>query len=58
MPLIDVTQSQYVSDTIRLELAAATLVDRYAAFVHGSADEVVDRRSTTSSPRTANFRII
>ncbi len=43
MPLIEVTQSQYVSATIRLESATANLVDQYAAFVHGSADDVVDK---------------
>ena len=43
MPLIEVTQSQYVSATIRLESATAKLVDQYAAFVHGSADDVVDK---------------
>ena len=41
MPLIEVTQSQYVSATIRLESATASLVDQYAAFVHGTADDVV-----------------
>jgi hypothetical protein len=43
MPLIEVTQSRYVSATIRLELATASLIDQYAAFVHGSADDVVDK---------------
>ncbi len=43
MPLIEVTQSQYVSATIRLESATANLIDQYAAFVHGSADDVVDK---------------
>ena len=43
MPLIEVTQSRYVSATIRLESATATLVDQYASFVHGSADDVVDK---------------
>ena len=43
MPLIEVTQSRYVSATIRLESATANLVDQYAAFVHGSADDVVDK---------------
>ena len=43
MPLIEVTQSQYVSATIRLESATAKLVDQYAAFVHGLADDVVDK---------------
>ena len=43
MPLIEVTQSRYVSATIRLESDTATLIDQYAAFVHGSADDVVDK---------------
>ena len=43
MPLIEVTQSQYVSATIRLDSATAKLVNQYAAFVHGSADDVVDK---------------
>ena len=43
MPLLEVTQSRYVSATIRLDEATATLVDQYAAFIHGSADDVVDK---------------
>ena len=43
MPLIEITQSQYVSATIRLESGTASLVDQYAAFVHGTADDVVDK---------------
>ena len=43
MPLIEVTQSRCVSATIRLESATASLVDHYASFVHGSADDVVDK---------------
>jgi hypothetical protein len=43
MPLIEVTQSRYVSATIRLDAATATLIDHYAAFVRGSADDVVDK---------------
>ena len=43
MPLIEVTQSRYVSATIRLDLETATLIDQYAAFVRGSADDVVDK---------------
>src|SRR3954464_6922379 len=43
MPLIEVTQSRYVSATIRLDSETANLIDQYAAFVHGSADDVVDK---------------
>jgi hypothetical protein len=43
MPLIEVTQSRYVSAAIRLDAATATLIDQYATFVHASADDVVDK---------------
>jgi hypothetical protein len=43
MPLIEVIQSRYVSATIRLDSETATLIDQYAAFVHASADDVVDK---------------
>src|SRR5580704_13019970 len=43
MPLIEVTQNRYVSATIRLESETASLIDQYAAFVRGSADDVVDK---------------
>ena len=43
MPLIEVTQNRFVSATIRLDAATATLIDQYATFVHASADDVVDK---------------
>jgi hypothetical protein len=43
MPLIEVARSRYVSATIRLKSATASLIDQYAAFIHGSADDVVDK---------------
>ena len=43
MPLIEVTQSRYVSATIWLDSETAGLIDQYAAFVRGSADDVVDK---------------
>jgi hypothetical protein len=56
MPLIEVTQSRYVSATIRLESATATLVDQYAAFVHGSADDVVDKALNYVFARDREFQ--
>src|SRR4051794_11396672 len=56
MPLIEVTQSQYVSATIRLKSATANLVDRYAAFVHGSADDVVDKALNCVFAKDREFR--
>jgi hypothetical protein len=43
MPLIEVNQIRHVSASIRLDEATAAQVDQYAAFIHASADEVVDK---------------
>ena len=43
MPLIEINQSRQVSATIRLDSATATLIDQYAAFIHASADDVIDK---------------
>jgi hypothetical protein len=43
MPLLEVIQSRQISASVRLDEATATLVDQYAAFIHASADEVVDK---------------
>jgi hypothetical protein len=43
MPLLEITQTRQISASIRLEEATATQVDQYAAFLHASADDVVDK---------------
>jgi hypothetical protein len=43
MPLIEVNQIRHVSASIRLDEVTAAQVDRYAAFIHASADDVVDK---------------
>lgn len=43
MPLLEISQSRYITATIRLEEATAAQIDQYAAFLHASADEVVDK---------------
>ena len=43
MPLLEVNQSRHVSASIRLEEATAIQIDQYAAFIHASADDVVDK---------------
>lgn len=43
MPLIEINQSRQVSASIRLDAATATMIDQYAAFIHASADDVVDK---------------
>ena len=43
MPLLEINLSRYISASIRLDEATAEQVDQYAAFVHASADDVVDK---------------
>jgi hypothetical protein len=43
MALLEVTQSRQITATIRLEEKTASQVDRYAAFIHASADDVVNQ---------------
>jgi hypothetical protein len=43
MPLIEVNQIRHVSASIRLDEVTAAQVDRYAAFIHASADDVIDK---------------
>ena len=57
MPLLEINQTHYISASVRLDEATAEQVDQYAAFVHASADDVVDKHSTMSSRKTATFRI-
>jgi hypothetical protein len=57
MPLIEVTQSQHLSATIRLESSTAKLVDQYAAFVHGSADDVIDKALNCVFAKDRDFQV-
>ena len=43
MPLLEVTQTRHVSASIRLTNSTAVLVDQYAAFIHASANDVVEQ---------------
>jgi hypothetical protein len=43
MPLIEVNQTRHVSASIRLDEITAAQVDQYAAFIHASADDVIDK---------------
>jgi hypothetical protein len=43
MPLLEVVQTRYISASIRLTDATALQVDQYAAFIHASADEVMEQ---------------
>jgi len=43
MPLLEVVQTKHLSASIRLTDTTAQQVDQYAAFIHASADEVVEQ---------------
>ena len=43
MPLLEINQIRYISASVRLDESTAEQVDQYAAFVHASADDVVDK---------------
>src|ERR1035437_7037995 len=43
MPLLEINQTRYISASVRLDESTAEQVDQYAAFVHASADNVVDK---------------
>ena len=43
MPLLEINLSRYISASVRLDESTAEQVDQYAAFVHASADDVVDK---------------
>src|ERR1700761_5092502 len=43
MPLLEVIQTRHLSASIRLTDTTALQVDQYAAFIHASADDVVEQ---------------
>jgi hypothetical protein len=43
MPLLEIVQTRRITAMIRLDETTATQIDQYAAFLHGTADEVVDK---------------
>jgi len=43
MPLLEINQSRHICASVRLDEVTAMQVDQYAAFIHASADDVVDK---------------
>ncbi|MGC2162264.1 MAG: hypothetical protein WA634_10170 [Silvibacterium sp.] len=43
MPLLEIVQIRRITASIRLEESTAAMIDQYAAFLHASADEIVDK---------------
>jgi hypothetical protein len=43
MVLLEINQIRHICASIRLDESTATQFDKYAAFIHTSADDVVDK---------------
>jgi hypothetical protein len=43
MPLLEVIQCRQINASVRFDETTASLVDQYAAFIHATADEVVNK---------------
>jgi hypothetical protein len=43
MPLLEINQIRHICASVRLDEITAAQVDQYAAFIHASADDVVDK---------------
>ena len=43
MPLLEIVQTRRITAMIRLDETTAIQIDQYAAFLHASADEVVEQ---------------
>ena len=56
MPLLEVTQTRYVSASIRLRDTTAMQVDQYAAFIKASADDVVEQAVTYVFSKDRDFQ--
>src|SRR4051794_40898060 len=56
MPLLEITQTRHICASVRLDEATATQVDQYAAFIHASADEVVDKALNYVFAKDSDFQ--
>ena len=43
MPLLEINRSRHICASVRLDETTAAQADQYAAFIHPSADDVVDK---------------
>src|SRR5260370_42335745 len=56
MPLLEINQTRYISASVRLDESTAEQVDQYAAFIHASADDVVDKALTYLFSKGRDFQ--
>ena len=56
MPLLEVIQTRQVSASVRLGESTAAQVDQYAAFIHASADDVIEQALTYVFSKDRDFQ--
>ena len=56
MPLLEISQTRYISASVRLDESTAEQVDQYAAFVHASADDVVNKALNYAFSKHRDFQ--
>jgi hypothetical protein len=56
MPLLEIVQIRQVTASIRLDEPTAAQIDKYAAFLHATADEVVDKALTYVFAKDRDFQ--
>jgi hypothetical protein len=56
MPLLEVVQTRLISASIHLTDTTAAQVDQYAAFIHASADDVVEQALTYVFSKDRDFQ--
>jgi len=56
MPLLEINQTRYSSAPVRVDESTAEQVDQYAAFVHVSADDVVNKALNYVSSKDRDFQ--
>jgi hypothetical protein len=56
MPLLEVTQTKQISASVRLLDTTAAQVDQYAAYIHATGDEVVEKALQYIFTKDTGFR--
>jgi hypothetical protein len=49
MPRLEINQTRHICASVRLGESAGAQVDQYAAFIHASADDIVDKAPSRDS---------
>jgi hypothetical protein len=57
IPLLEIDQIRHISASVRLDESTAAQVDQYAAFVHASADDVVDKALNYVFSKDRDFQV-